>query len=515
MNNFSFTRSEILIRLKDGLKSIDEFKSHKEDFTYSEFDYYTSHSLKLFYVEPDFDFVKVSQTLDALINALPAIKRIFSKPIITLEDIPEVLPVEIVSRFDNNTFTYLGTHSNDVEDIKNNGEIKPRKLLTKIYEDYYSIYENVIFANFIEETMKYLRISMLNIENILSIVDIMGFNLLDRSNHTSYFLALGKLHTSYRRDFDAYLEMSKSLFNKIEFILAEIKPRLKKPVYAKNKGKKRHLALKKTNIFTMQKDYKKIYNLYKYYIKNNLIKNDLNEEEIEKVNNDYVSFNQVMAIFAAGHFNFETKLNDKIAFDNFNIDFAFKKWNLNISSPDNKCIILNFLKDRNYKILLKPTLEVIDDDELSSLIAQYNCNEGYFTQPFSNDFNSKNKIFISMDDVDSFRRIQQLLLKGMVYSDKSKDECPFCHSILHYDDKTHQHICENCGTIIKDVICATENKQYTYTSIKNHALKDKNEVINKKPWDKRTYEGNMFFRNITKIDEYNRLICPICNKPTI
>ena len=59
----------------------------------------------------------------------------------------------------------------------------------------------------------------------------MEFDLLQRVNHLNYFLALGKLHTGYVRNFDKYYVVSKHCLKELTDIYNTIIPRLKRPVY--------------------------------------------------------------------------------------------------------------------------------------------------------------------------------------------------------------------------------------------------------------------------------------------
>ena len=138
-------------------------------------------------------------------------------------------------------------------------------------------------------------------------------NLLEKVNHLNYFLALGKLHTGYIRDFSQYFDISKVLLQELTHISKAINPRLIKPIYQKNKKRNKHIALKKTNIFLMQKDYKRIYLNYKHILKS---QTHVNQEEIvidyELLRRKYLTYVQLLTIFAIGHFNFEMNPNIKM-----------------------------------------------------------------------------------------------------------------------------------------------------------------------------------------------------------
>ena len=63
------------------------------------------------------------------------------------------------------------------------------------------------------------------------------FNYLERVNHWDYFLAIGKLHTGYARNFGKYYNKSKELFDRMSLINQALTTRLKRNVY-----RKRHVS---------------------------------------------------------------------------------------------------------------------------------------------------------------------------------------------------------------------------------------------------------------------------------
>ncbi|NCU27643.1 hypothetical protein EOM86_13155 [Candidatus Nomurabacteria bacterium] len=132
-------------RFSSLLEGIESFVKKHPILTYIEFDYYVVHDMTLFSIEPDFDFGHLDEMIKHMRKTMPAVKRIFNKPIIVLKDTDDVLPVENTRIINQNTLLHLANHSQNVANLTERG-VKPRKLLTRIYEDDYSIYENVIFC---------------------------------------------------------------------------------------------------------------------------------------------------------------------------------------------------------------------------------------------------------------------------------------------------------------------------------------------------------------------------------
>ena len=133
------SRIEEYQRFSKLLEGIEQFAQKHQVLSYIEFDYYVVHDMTLFSIEPDFDFKKLENLINNIKKATPAIKRIFSKPIIVLKDTDDVLPVENTRIINHNTLLHIANHGQYVSNITNKG-IKPRKLLTRIYEYDYGIY---------------------------------------------------------------------------------------------------------------------------------------------------------------------------------------------------------------------------------------------------------------------------------------------------------------------------------------------------------------------------------------
>jgi len=495
------------------LEGIEAFVKKHQVLTYIEFDYYVVHDMTLFSIEPDFDFERLEKTILQIRKSIPAVKRIFSKPIIILRDTDDVLPVENARIINQNTLLHIANHGQYVSNITSKG-IKPRKLLTRIYEDDYSIYENIIFCNYIDEVISLIKRNRRILNSLLYASDIMRFNLLEKVNHLNYFLALGKLHTGYIRDFSQYFNLSKELLIELSLISNAINPRLYKPIYKKNLNRNKNLYLKKTNIFLSQKDYRLMYKTYKHLLSNQIkIDDHIELVDFELLSSKYLMYVQILTIFSIGHFNFEMNPQAKINLNSLDISFTYKNWKLDIFNNNKKEIFLYFTKDITYKIVI--VASNYDLKTKNSYKKLYGVNEFIVVNQFEEDYLNRDDIYISMEDIDSFRRIQQIILKGMIYSDSKRDICPFCGGKLHKDLYKDIYQCNDCMTQIKEDKCVENNKSFYYTD--NAHLKKY--VINKADFKRDEYwyyekqiEGLMYFRNITKINHNSEIICPHCNK---
>lgn len=514
MKNTSYQISEEeYFRFSSLLKDIQTFATKHENVTYIEFDYYVVRDMTLFSVDPDFDFERLKNTIHQIRKSTASVKRIFSKPIIVLKDTDDVLPVENARIINQNTLLHLANHSHNVSNLTNRG-VKPRKLLTRIYEDDYSIYENIIFCNYIDEVLLIIKKNRRVLNSLLYASNIMKFNLLEKVNHVDYFLALGKLHTGYIRDFSQYFSLSKELLTELSQIKQVINPRLSKPVYQKNKVRNKSLSLKKTNIFLMQKDYHQVYKTYKYLLTNQIIvKKNQEDIDYDLLIQNYLTYVRILTIFAVGHFNFEIDPKVKMNLNFLNTVFSFKGWKLIISNTVNNELILHFTKEHDYKVMIVANKK--EDIDIEQHKLDYSVDEIIVANQFNEDYLERDDVYISMEDVDSFRRIQQIVLKGMVYSDTSRTVCPFCGGKLHKEPYKNAYQCNDCMTQIKEMNCSESNKPFYYTDnahLKKYAINISDYKQDEYWFYKKQIESSMFFRNITKINHKGDIICPHCNK---
>lgn len=500
-------------RLSSLLEGINNFVYKHRNVTYIEFDYYVVHDMILFSIEPNFDFEKLDHSVQHIKKSLPAVKRIFKKPIIFLKDTEDVLPVENTRIINQNTMLHLANHAQNIANITKKG-IKPRKLLTRIYEDEYGLYENIIFCNYVDEIIRMVKKNRKILNSIFYTSNILRLNLLEKGNHINYFLALGKLHTGYIRDFNQYYNLSKEMLYELSMINKSIKPRLFRPVYKNNKKRNKKLALKKTNIFLKQKDYRMVYKTYKFLL-GNQTKNQTEKEsvDIDLLKRNYLMYVRILTIFAAGHFNFQTDEACKMNLELLNIDFSFKGWKLNIINNKKEELLLTITKDKTYRILLISFMN--DINTLESYKMDKRLDEVVVVKHFDEDNIEGNDVYISVEDIDSFRRIQQIILRGMIYADTKRDICPFCGGKLEKDSYHDFYQCNECMIQIKENVCDETGESYFYTDSipqKKHTINHADIEDEDKWFYRKQIESSLYFRNITKINENNEIICPICNK---
>lgn len=540
--------------MKDGLnevtnQTVEDYKSissfvekynGKIDFVH--FDYYTVNEAKLFSIRDDFDFDSLQATLYKISQELSPIKRIFSKPLIHLKDQDVILPVESVHKINNETLSHLSSHCELWENFSDDG-IKPRKLKTVNNQDNYSIYENIAFTRCVDTILSYTGKNLRRLYDYIYSTSLLDYNASERVDHLSYYLAMGKLHTGYIRDYVKNYAQIDSCINTINSIRKAITSRLHRPVYRNNiKHRYDKFTLRKTNILRMHKDYKRIYSLLKYFQTENITYDEnLSCDEPEKFNQTYFWFCELLTIFAISHFNFlvnkssEEKLID---FDQLNLDFDFVNlghnhcgWKLSLEKERYNgvnIIQIEVKKNKTYRLALIPETRIEEVKKITERIEGYRASKVIIATPFEDYYDG---IYLSVDSINSFRRVQQAVLRAMIYSDTDREVCSFCGDELElmsengkaYEDENGNYIyyCPTCKQQIRTVICPIAKNaknpvnSFFATTIRGYKrYMDSNKRISfdQEYMFNRQVEEQMHFRNITKITSELDIVCPFCGK---
>lgn len=515
-----------LVKTYTNYKGISTFIKKYNNVNYAEFYYYLTNELSIFIVEPDIDFETLEIFVDKINKALPAINNIFSKPLLHLKEENVIMPVEAVRHIDNNTLQHIGMHSELWDNIQNDS-IKPSKLLTRVYNDDYSIYENLVFCDVVDKILEFSRYNIRLLNDLILTKQNIDLNLLERVHHIQYFLALGKLYTGYIRFYDKYYDVSQKYLKKINKINNNVSSRLNSLVYKKNLKRSKNLKLRKTNILSMHKDYQKIYSLLNFFEKKDIRKDvEMSNKNYLEFKKDYFNYCQIMIIFALNHFNFIFSGEQSINVNKIDLSCSFKKWNIQIRN--NKVgkydiIEVNSVADEEYKIVFIPLVDNLENrseyyHEVINIISpKVQAFEYIICTPYDYDRYYENEYLISISEIESFRRLQKLFLRSMVLTDKKRKDCPFCNNNLvrkpdSYSVKNKTYFCKSCMLIISDVICPEMKKPYSYTSVSNLIPKDIDDYLGDERLYNKKLESLMFFRNITNITKNLDIVCPHCKK---
>ncbi len=471
--------------------TIDFINAHPT-LSLNSFEDSVSYGLNLFSTGAEFDFDTLEKNCDLIQKSLPACKRIFKKPIIHLIEEEKIVPVEAAGSINNKSVNHLSTHPELWSKVEKSG-LTPRKLLSKTYEDNYAIYENLVFVSYVDKVLSYCRKNLSALRNLMYASKTLNINLLDRNNHRNYYKALGQLQIGYIRNYDQFSIRAEECMVKLESIISTLTSRLRRPVYAKCHKLHKKFTLHKTNILGMQKDYHKVYSSYRALFKSK--KEDIIETKAHKVEEGYFSFVEALTMFAILNYGFKPITDTSVEFNHLCIAFSYKDFNLEVTSLEDRGILFTFHKEKDYTILFN----MVGDKQLGEQYdKQYMVDE------------SEDNMLISITDIQSFRRIQQVLLEGMIYSDEIHDTCPFCGEKMEYNKKLKKFICKSCHETIQEKKCNEKDALYYETGI--YGFKPKPFTGDNAYEEKRYYESLYRYRNITKINKEGLFCCPKCSK---
>lgn len=485
-----------------------QFINEHKRISYSEFDNHILQDIPLFVVPKDEHFGYLEYALDKIVQALPALKRIFSKPITRLKDVHNILPIESVRVINNESVAHVARHSELWGDINDEG-LKPKKLLTLDRQEDYAIYENVAFARLIDYILAFIRRNVRLLNDVLYSHRDLYFNLLERTNHLQYFLAVGKLHIGYAHAQEKHSLVYEHCLEKLLFIEKTLCAKLHAPVYRHCRKNTAKLTLKKTNVFRLQKDYKQVYNLLKWFNgeKKEIDAGELNFQVSKKA---YAAYCNLLSVFAIGHFNFSFNPKSKLNFTNLNAESSFLSWKLQTERVEKDAIMglrFSFFKDCDYRICLLFYDDAYSVAQIEAFKSANPADEYLLTSPLENG--GKDCLYLSLFDVDSFRRIQRLLLRGMAYSDAKRDLCPFCGKPL--TKTVYGGVCHVCHTEIHQKTCPETGTPYLSTKISDFKPALQKAQTRKERYLFEKYaEASLHYRNITPITPTGEPLCPHC-----
>lgn len=488
-------------------------KAHNR-VTYEEFDALCLNGLHLFDVPKDDYFRQIEDSLDQIMRALPAIKRIFARPIIRLMDTHEIVPVEMAHIINSQTLSHAALHSELWDDVTADG-IKPKKLMTVGRTETYAVYENMVFTRVVDDIFLMLRRTRDLLKDVLYNCRDMHFNLLDRTHHASFFLALGKLYAEYAGAQEFQYASYFRCVEKIGFIERSLRSKLHAPVYTQCKKKSRRVPLKRTNAFRVHKDYKEIWRLAKWLESDPDLKELIAASEDTEMREEYRLFCSLITLFSVGHFGFSFPKEQKFDFENLCATARFKDWRLMVESGrvnDLDLLTFRFEKNIPYTVcLMLGEKKSVSPEELTQIRKAVAADEYLFAN--AKEYGEEDVVYLSLFNIDSFRRLQQILLRGMTYADTERRECPFCGHALEQNGNLHE--CPICNAEIREKFCKETGEPYFETGIKQYRFSE--ELFRKQNEQRRFLhdrylEASLHFRNITPLAPDGTPICPRCGK---
>ena len=221
-----------------------------------------------------------------------------------------------------------------------------------------------------------------------------------------------------------------------------------------------------------------------------------------------------MSIFSIGHFNFVFPEEQTFDFENLEATAFFQQWELTLKSIEIKgvnALVFQIKKDKTYtSCLILSNRNRVFGASLEAFKDEVRADEYLFAS--ANIYGEKDVVYISLYNIDSFRRIQQILLRGMIYSDETKQDCPFCGGVLEKTENGSE--CFVCRADIRRLVCPDTQRFFYVSDIKKHTfLSDQSEYQRRQEFlHDRFAEAQLHFRNITPITYDGMPICPFCGK---
>lgn len=571
---------------------------------------------------------RINNNRDTILKDVKYLPHIFYRPKLHLKQVEEVRPASIVTRIGTESIRHLASHSEHWKGIKANGLI-PERLLARILEDDYAIYENVAAKTIVD---RLYSIEKKEKEDILECE--MNFNLSESfsqgGERKNFFTALKFLLRGYEKDeASTRQQLVEEIKNTITQIL-EYLSKCKSTNLYRNIKKEKEIkgSLKKTNIFMMDNYYKYVYKLWEILGKNE----DVSQiQEKKTLGNEYLLYVELIILFCLDYMGFKPEKESEILLSDSLFDhcsFIFKDWKITLNTEHSKIfdgfitaefmqmkkILVHFpmnlpdsliyqnfngsksgneiiferklneieqnelcnelLKEIdkkqqskwkmdfrktlldammkvscvNERILFIPWKYGIADDyklaketlkQLSNIIPS-GFDESYIlniTRPNevnnisdenllkslvsynwrnqeSNRINEYGIIPVTLNDVNSFRRISKIFLKNMILLKSEQDYCPQCGYKLE-GNKSQGYYCVNndCKFKIINSQCPSCKKKYWYTDyVPPRVFKLETELIGMKILFN---ENNLGFKDITPLvteNQTHKPECPYCSK---
>lgn len=277
-----------------------------------------------------------SSNRDEILKDVKYLPHIFYRPKLHLKQVEEIRPASIVTRIGSESIRHLASHSEHWKGIKANGLI-PERLLARILEDNYAIYENIAAKTIVD------RLYALEKKEKEDTIDCkMNFNLSESysqgGERQNFFDAINFLFKGFENSESSttqkLIEETLEVINSILDYLSKCKStNLYRHI---KKEKEIKGSLKKTNIFMMDNYYKKVYQLWELLGKHEEISQIL---EIKELKDEYLLYVELIILFCLNYMGFkpenesETILSEKL----FNhCCFKFQDWKITLNAEKAK-----------------------------------------------------------------------------------------------------------------------------------------------------------------------------------
>ncbi|MCL2822318.1 MAG: hypothetical protein FWD86_03890, partial [Firmicutes bacterium] len=405
-------------------------------------------------------------------------------------------------------------------------------------------YENVVFKNLIDKILLYLKRTLYSLLANQFAFDMQAHTQSGFSfDHVEYYQAIASLYSCFFKH-HAPQDTSR-LERKIKQILKLISKYLNHYVYTKNYAAKQVVGqLKQTNIFNMHTDYKQVYSLFNYLQKAGGQNGEKNGDEQDGKSEAlaYLNFCSSLVTFAATHFNLkpdknalcfkDKKLNATLNFKNFECILDLIK----VEVLDLDAIQMKFYcqgDDKNKKnYLLVPLVADLknNSDAYYQFVAASIKKSGQNFDKiifFDTENGNKNNLYsfnkktecranygvlpINISDLNSFRRVQKLMLECMIGCDTTHQFCAFCGDNLKVGNEGSSKECKKCGLKIKKINCTLCQKDFFASIDLSLKRTGQSDDLSAEQPHFFNQEKLFNFKNITEIVD-GAFVCPHCNQ---
>lgn len=587
------------------------------------FDIKNTEAIKLCSFNKKFANLLQSSNRDEILKDVKYLPHIFYRPKLHLKQVEEVRPASIVTRIGTESIRHLASHSEHWKGIKANGLI-PERLLARILEDDYAIYENVAAKTIVD------RIYVLEKKEKEDTIDCkMNYTLSESysqgGERQNFFDAINFLFKGFENSESSttqkLIEETLEVINSILDYLSKCKStNLYRSI---RKEKEIRGSLKKTNIFMMDNYYRKVYQLWDLLGKKEEISDILEKKELQE---EYLLYVELIILFCLKYMGFKPEEDNETLLSNnlFNhCVFTFEDWEIilisekaklfdgfitaeisqkkkipvhfSIELPDSSVYQQFNASKSNNDLIFEKKLDENEQNELCNLLQnkidkklqgkwkqefrktlfdammkvsisketllfipwKYGIADDYITAKETlkqigelipvgydeyyilnitrpNELNAindesilkslvsysvrnqespKNKEYaiipITLNDVNSFRRLSKIFLKNMITIKSEQNCCPLCGTKLK-GDKTQGYSCTNqeCNFKIFNSQCSDCKKKYWYTDyIFPKVFQLKTESLGMKIL---LDENSLGFKNITTLTSEHKSECPYC-----
>lgn len=199
-------------------------------------------------------------------GALYSIEQIVRNPRKFISESELIVDVAKARRTNSRTVRHLSSHSQFIQSIDDNGEVRPKKLLTAELEEELGIYENRFICALVNRLIIFVEQRYVDLNNKLDV-----FTQTNVRMHSAFSMGENRFRCEINLSVDEppedvnYVNMNRTLFERIEVLRRRLRV-LQSTEFMRQlgKGKPVRPPIQKTNLLTKNIDYNNCYKLWLY-----------------------------------------------------------------------------------------------------------------------------------------------------------------------------------------------------------------------------------------------------------